>query len=312
MPSAALTPVALRSPPIVYVGDGARGLQRDGEQRGGRGLAVRAGDRDDAAALHQRGHRGGPGQHGEAAAGRLGVLGVVGLHRGRHDDRVAAGEVVEVPRVVADVHGRAEVGQRGEGRRRDPVAAAHRRAARDQHPRDAREPGAADADQVHPAEAHRPVSRITRASFSSASRGISAGGGGAHRREPVEVGGQRRHVGGDPGGVEVGVLDHDPAAGGDHARGVALLLAVADRQRHVDRREPDRRGLGDAVGAGPAEREVGGGVGEVHPVDVVEHDVRRRAGGRRRGGGPAVLALRVQHLDAGGGERRRGRRRPSG
>ena len=58
------------------------------------------------------------------------------------------------------------------------------------------------------------------------------------------------------------------------------------------------------VGAGPADDQVGGGVGEVHPVDVVARTtyggVGRRARRRPRRCGPDD----VQHLDAGRGRAR--------
>ena len=76
--------------------------------------------------------------------------------------------------------------------------------------------------------------------------------------------------------VQVGVVDEQAAAGLDDRRGVERLLAVADRQRDVRRRQPDRGQLGDRVGARPAQHEVGGGVGQLHPVQVGQHDVRRR------------------------------------
>ena len=47
-------------------------------------------------------------------------------------------------------------------------------------------------------------------------------------------------------------------------RGVERLLAVAVRERHVDRGQPDGGHLGDGHRAGPAEHRVGGGVGQVH------------------------------------------------
>src|SRR4051795_7701635 len=101
-------------------------------------------------------------------------------------------------------------------------------------------------------------------------------------REPLGVGEQRYEVLLDPGGAQVGVLDQQPAAGVDHRLGVAALLAVADRQRDVGRGQADGGELGDGDRAGAAQGEVGGGVGEVHAFQVVDHDVGR---GARRGGG---------------------------
>ena len=58
-------------------------------------------------------------------------------------------------------------------------------------------------------------------------------------------------------------------------RGVQPLLAVAVRQRHVRGGQAHRRELGAGHRAGPAQREVRGRVGEVHPVQVRQHDVGR-------------------------------------
>ena len=55
--------------------------------------------------------------------------------------------------------------------------------------------------------------------------------------------------------VSVGVVDQQRAPGLDDGAGVEGLLAVADRQRHEDRRQPDRGGLDDGVGAAAAEHE---------------------------------------------------------
>ncbi len=61
--------------------------------------------------------------------------------------------------------------------------------------------------------------------------------------------------------------------------------------------QPDGGGLGDGVRARPADHQVGGGVREVHPVDVRHDDVRRGTPGLR-----ASTSLfgpdDVQHLDA--------------
>ena len=120
------------------------------------------------------------------------------------------------------------------------------------------------------------------ASFSSASSGIRSRGGGRHRGQPVGVGEQGGHGAAHPLRGQGGVGDQQPAAGVDDRPGVEGLLAVADRQRHEDRRQADAGHLGDGVAAGAADHGVGGGVGEVHPVDVRHHDVRRAAGRRLR------------------------------
>ena len=81
-------------------------------------------------------------------------------------------------------------------------------------------------------------------------------------------------------GVSAASSTSSAAAGVDDRAGVERLLAVADRQRHEDRRQPDGGGLGDGVGARPGRPQVGGGVGEVHPVD--ERHARRTADRRAR------------------------------
>ena len=87
-------------------------LQRDGEHRRGRGLAVGAGDGRDAAARRQRGERLGAVHHRQPALPGGGELGVGLADRGGHDDgRVGR----QVGRVVADVHPRT---QRAQGERR--------------------------------------------------------------------------------------------------------------------------------------------------------------------------------------------------
>ena len=68
---------------------------------------------------------------------------------------------------------------------------------------------------------------------------------------------------------------------------------------HEDARQADGGELGHGHRPGPAQGEVGGGVGEVHALEVVDHHVGRRAGRGARGLDVGVLrAARVQHLDA--------------
>ena len=73
---------------------GAAVLQRHGEQRGGRGLAVGAGDRDHRRPAHHRVERGRAGQQPQPPAPRLHDLGVVGAHRGGDDDGVGVGDLL--------------------------------------------------------------------------------------------------------------------------------------------------------------------------------------------------------------------------
>ena len=124
-------------------------LQRDGEQRGGGGLAVRAGDRDDLAAAHHRLQRGGPRQQPQPQPLRLDHLGVVGPDGGGDHEGV---DVADLVGRVADVAARPERTQRLEGAGLLGVAAADGHAARQHDPRDAGQPGTADAHEVHPAE----------------------------------------------------------------------------------------------------------------------------------------------------------------
>ena len=65
-------------------------LQRDGQQRGRRRLAVGAGDGDRPPVAHERGQPLGPVQHGDAALAGGDELDVVVADRGAHDDRVGA------------------------------------------------------------------------------------------------------------------------------------------------------------------------------------------------------------------------------
>ena len=244
-----------RSPPIGVRRVGAAAQQRDGQQRGGRGLAVGAGDGD---------ARGGPAitdaergrarQQPQARGAGLDDLGVVLADRGRDDDGVGVAR-------PARRRGRRAPGRRARAARRGsatslaslPLTGMPRASMIRAMPDSA---GAADADEVHPAEpvgraaarrgrgpsrAARAASSTIRASFSSASRGISAGGGRAHRGQPVGVGEQAGHGRGDPLRGERGVVDQQPAAGVDDRAGVERLLAVADRQRHEHRRQPDAR-----------------------------------------------------------------------
>ena len=123
--------------------------------------------------------------------------------------------------------------------------------------------------------------RARRRAATSATRlrGVAVSGqrrGRRHRRQPRRC---RRAapttVSATKSGRQVGVVDHQPAAGVDHGQRVEPLLAVADRQRHVHRGQADGGHLGDRHRAGPADRQVGGGVREIHPVQVRHRDVRR-------------------------------------
>ena len=93
-----------------------------------------------------------------------------------------------------------------------------------------------------------------------------AAGGVTHGRQATGVGEQRDDRGPQPVGGQVGVVDEQPAPGRHHGLGVEPLLAVADRQRHVDGGEADGGDLADRARTRPAQHQIGCGVGEVHPV----------------------------------------------
>jgi len=138
---------------------------------------------------------------------------------------------------------------------------------------------------------------------------------------------RRRRPGGPVGVAEQGdhrlyqhraghdvVGDQQPTAGSHHRLGVEPLLAVADRQRHEHRGQPDRGDLGNGRRPGAADREISGGVGGRHVVDVRHGDVPRvradlHAGGAQVSGHEVVMGDpgRMQHLHAGSAQVARGR-----
>ncbi len=117
--------------------------------------------------------------------------------------------------------------------------------------------------------------------------------------------------GGQPGGVVeqrgdecvqafrggLGVRQQDGGARvGQHPRVVRLVVAGRVRVRDQDRGHPDRRQFGDGRRTGPAHHEVGGGVGQVHPVQVRDGLGDRRAA-RRHQPLPGLLQRRGPGLD---------------
>ena len=179
-----------------------RGLQHGGDQAGGRGLAVRAADRDRPFQPHQFGqHLGAPHHRDQPRAG-AGDLRIVRLHRGRHDDDLGA---AEVGGVMADGDRDAGLAQPADIGGIGDVAALHRVAEVMQHLGDARHADAADADEMDGADgkrqrSHAPASWRMRSSTRSASRAVASGramlraaraawvsmsGGCQQRREPV-------------------------------------------------------------------------------------------------------------------------------
>ena len=141
------------------------------------------------------------------------------------------------------------------------------------------------------------VSSTMRASFSSASRGISAEAAvlmAASLWGPSTSGGTFTvtHAGG-----EVGVGHRPPLPRRRRVGlGVQHLLAVADREGHQDRRQSDRGRLCDARGTAPADHQVGGGQCVVHPVDEADRHVR--SGTPALGHHLVLGADDVQHLNA--------------
>lgn len=126
----------------------AQAGQGDREHRGGGGLAVRAGDGDRAQAVHQGGQRVGTVHHRHGQLRRADQLGVVRAD-GAGDDHT--GRVVrQMTGGVPDVDGRPQRAQRLGGGGLLGVAARHLRSPLGEDLRDARHPGAADADEVRP------------------------------------------------------------------------------------------------------------------------------------------------------------------
>ena len=312
-------------------------LEGHGQQGRRRGLAVRAGDGHAAGPAHRGGEGLRPVQDRKSLGVRGPQLRVVVADRRRDDHRV---RVVDQGRVVTDVHRRALRGQRVQEGRLPRVRPADRHALGQQDAGHTRHPGAADRHEVHPAEvlggrnvgeevepglrqghgeSPSPPTALARGDGSRRIRAVhhlgervvgvplaDRRGRDAHREQPIAVTGERGDVVGDPLGGERRVVDDQPAAGGQHVGRVEPLLAVADRQRHVDRRQADGRELAHRVGAGPADHEVGGRVGQLHAVGVGNDDVRSPDVGPLR---LELLARSgdVQHLDPGGAELGRAR-----
>ena len=130
------------------------------------------------------------------------------------------------------------------------------------------------------------------ASFSSASKRIGSAAAPTSSPAAAVSFSSSGTVAAHPLRRQRGVVDEQSAARLYHGLGVEGLFAVADRQRHVGRRQPDGGHFGDGLRARPAEHHVGRGVREVHPVHVRYRDVRRQPGGVVA----AVLALRADHV----------------
>ncbi len=146
---------------LVRVGAGAlqvaadrvRGVQpqvgeTDGEHRGGRRLAVRAGHGQRPQPRHQRGQRVGAVQHREAAPVGLDQLGVVLADRAGDDHR--RGVRRQMRAGVPHMDGHPEAAQRVGRRGLACVTARDPRTAHRQDLRDTGHPRAADPDEVRP------------------------------------------------------------------------------------------------------------------------------------------------------------------
>ena len=286
---------------------GAAVLQRDGEHRGGRGLAVRARDGDAAVARHDGGERLGAAHHAHAALAGRDPLGVVS---GMAVETMTVSTPATMLGVVADAGVDADGPQRREPARVLGVAAGHRDAAGDQDAGDAGHAGAADARRRGRARA--PVRsgprRRSRACLLPLPRGRRGPAARPRRARPCAYAaapiarslvsssssGDDRF--GEPLRGEGGVVDEEPAAGVDDRQRVEPLLAVADGQRarrsRAARRRPARR---RSSRRRATERHVGRGVGEVHAVEVGHGDVRRSSA---RAGALVAGPDGVQHLDA--------------
>jgi hypothetical protein len=129
-------------PPAITVGD----------QRGGRGLAVGAGDGDGGARAHQLGQHLGAADDRNATLSRGLKFGIAGLNRTRDDEK---GSAVDIGGVVTDQAGDALGAKPGEIGAVFEVAALHMKAARMHHLGDRAHADAANADDMEQADSVR-------------------------------------------------------------------------------------------------------------------------------------------------------------
>ena len=278
---------------------------------------------------HQLGQHDRPQDHRDAAPARLDQFGVGLGDRGmRGDDgRRSTGQQVERGLVVPDADRRAAGPQRHHAARLLGVRTGHQAAAVQQDAGDARHAGSADADHVHPLQLvgqatsrspqrlsrdSRATSRATSATRCAASRcpasaaaAVIACSRPSSVSNPVTVSATNR---GDRSASST--MTPPPAL--DDGQRVEPLLAIADRQRHVHRGQADRRHLGDRHRPRSADRQVGGRVGEVHPVQIRNGDIGRVAVGRLAQLERVLRTVRVQHRDSRRGKVFGGGRRPPG
>ena len=123
----------------------ARGIEQRRHQRGGRGLAVGAGDGDAAFQPHQLGQHLGAPHHRQPLLARGDKFGIVALDRRRHHQHLGA---VDVGGLVTDEDLGALVAQPLDVGVVGGVGALHRVAEIDQHLGDAAHADAADADEM--------------------------------------------------------------------------------------------------------------------------------------------------------------------
>ena len=124
-------------------------LEQRRHERGGRRLAVRAGDRDALLEPHQLGEHFGAANDRNAPRARRDELRIVALDGGGNDDHRGR---AEIRRVVADEHRRALLAQALDVGVVAQVRALHLVAEIDEHLGDARHADAADADEVDGAD----------------------------------------------------------------------------------------------------------------------------------------------------------------
>lgn len=128
------------------------------------------------------------------------------------------------------------------------------------------------------------------------------GCGRGHRGQPRGVGEQPGNLAGHQLGGQGGVGDHHAAAGIDYRQRIQPLFTVADRQRHVDGRQTDGGYFGDRHRPGPADHQIGGGVGQLHPVQIGHRHVRWVTLSPTAQLQHVLGSMGMQHANTGGGQ----------
>ena len=169
LPRRALAPAASSRPPMTKVGIHARFGQDAGDQRGGGGLAVRAGHRDALLEAHQfRQHHGARHHRDMCFLAPPSTSGLSSLHRGGHHHDI--GPLDMRCRMTLE-NLRTLLGQAPRGGVIGHIGTADLKAQVDQHFGDAAHAGAADADKMDVFDFmfHRASSMHTCATVSVAS-----------------------------------------------------------------------------------------------------------------------------------------------